>query len=93
MANEFFTGVEAAERQNERNPFNIILNRFQEAQARRYKEDKERKTEEFELNKALQVLNKDYLYKQELEKAKSEEERKTKASEREAELAGTQKLI
>ena len=93
MPGEFLQGVRTAEMQNERNPFNIILNRFQEAQARRYKEDKERKKEEFELDKALQVLNKDYLYKQELEKTKAEEERKTKAAEREAALVGTQKLI
>jgi len=76
MAGEFFQGVETAQKQNESNPFNVIFGRFQEAQVRRYKEDQQRRTEEAELSKALQVLNKDYLYKQELEKAKAEEERK-----------------
>ena len=68
-------GVATAEAQNEKNPFNIILGRFREAQARRYKEDQERKKEEGELQKSLLLLNKDYLYKQELEKEKAKEER------------------
>lgn len=76
MANPFMEGVATAQEQNKQNPFNIILGRFQEAQARRYKEDMERKKEEAELSKSLQILNKDYLYKTELEKFKAEEERK-----------------
>lgn len=67
----------------ERNPFNVILSRFSEAQARRYKEDQDRKKEEADLSKSLQILNKDYLYKQELAKVEEEEKRKTASLESE----------
>lgn len=75
MAGAFMQGVATAEAQNEKNPFNIILGKFQESQARRYREDSERKKEEAELSKALQVLSYQKNYETELQKAKAEEER------------------
>jgi hypothetical protein len=71
----FDQGVATAEAQNEKNPFNLILGKFQESQARRYKEDSDRKKEEAELSKALQVLSYQKNYESELQKAKAEEER------------------
>lgn len=93
MANDFATGVMAGEEQKEKNPFNIIMNRFLDAQARRYKEDQARKGEEADLFKSLTVLNKDYLYKRELAKIEGEEKRKTKLAEQEGEITGTERLL
>ena len=78
MATPFTTGMQAGTEQSERrNPFNIILSRFNEAQARRYKEDSERKKEEAELKKTLMQLSYQKDYETELVKAKAEEERET----------------
>jgi len=73
----FGQGVLAGKQASSNNPFNILLSSFKESQARRYKEDQGRKKEEFELEKSLNVLNQDFLYKKELEKVIGEEKRKT----------------
>ncbi|MDI6732315.1 MAG: hypothetical protein QME16_00080 [Planctomycetota bacterium] len=76
MASPFVEGIEAGRRQSEGNPFNVILGRFREAQARRYQEDKERKKEEAELQKTLTGLQYEYNYRKELEKIQTEEANK-----------------
>lgn len=79
--NPFVEGITAAKEQSQQNPFNLILGRFQEAQARRYKEDSERKKEEAELTKALMQLRFERDYNMELQKIKAEGERKQKEFE------------
>ena len=67
----FSTGVQAGAQTPVANPFGAILSRFNEAQARRMKEDDERKKEEFQLKKALEVLSKQNEY----ETSQKQEER------------------
>lgn len=86
----FVRGQEISEK---RNPFNVILSRFQEAQARRYAEDKERRKEESELQNALIELNKRDIYETEFMKATEEEKRKTKAFESGEETTRQQTLL
>ena len=94
MATPFTTGMQAGTEQSERrNPFNIILSRFNEAQARRYKEDSERKKEEAELRKSLMQLSYQKDYEAELVKAKAEEERETAQIEQEAKTSRQRELL
>ena len=72
---DFAQGVIAGNEQQKSNPFNLILGKFQEAQARRYKEDMDRHKEEAELSKALQVLSYQKTYEGELAKEKAKEEK------------------
>lgn len=60
----------------QKNPFNVILGRWNEAEARRLKEDEDRKKEEADLKKSLMGLQYEYNYKKELEKIKGDENRK-----------------
>ncbi len=84
MAGDFERGAVAAQEANKNNPFSAILGSFQNAQARRYAEDQQRKKEEAELSKALQVLSYQKTYENELQKAKAEEERRNILSEGQA---------
>lgn len=77
MPDSFSSGVAVATEQNKQNPFNAILSSFQSAQARRYKEDAERKKEEAELSKALMVLQYKDNYDRELAKETEAEKRKS----------------
>ena len=76
MSDSFAQGAIAAQEANKGNPFNQILGAFQNAQARRYAEDSQRKKEEADLSKALMTLSYQKNYENELMKAKAEEERK-----------------
>jgi len=72
---DFAQGALAGQEANKQNPFNTILSSFQSAQARRYKEDQQRKAEEAELSKALMVLQYKDNYDRALEKEKAKEEK------------------
>ena len=72
---DFAQGVIAGNEQQKSNPFNLILGKFQEAQARRYSEDMMRHKEEADLSKALQVLSYQKTYEGELAKEKAKEEK------------------
>lgn len=93
MPDAFSTGVLSGQEANKNNPFSLILGKFQESQARRYKEDSDRKKEEAALSKALQVLSYQKNYETELMKAKAEEERKTETMKQESEATNIQNLI
>lgn len=78
----FSTGVQAGAQTPVANPFGAILSRFNEAQARRMKEDDERKKEEFQLKKALEVLSKQNEYEtSQKQEARSYEEGKQRREE------------
>jgi len=72
---DFAQGAAVGLEANKQNPFNLILKSFNEAQARRHKEDTERKKEEAELSKALMVLQYKDNYDRALGKEKAKEEK------------------
>ncbi len=74
---DFAQGAAVGAEVKKQNPLNTILSSFQAAQARRYKEDQARKTEEAELSKALMVLQYKDNYDRELakENVKAEKEK------------------
>lgn len=78
---DFAQGAAVGLEANKQNPFNAILSSFQSAQARRYKEDAERKKEEAELSKALMVLQYKDNYDRALEKEKAKAEKEKFALE------------
>jgi hypothetical protein len=99
MANSFLEGISTGEAQQDKirersdNPFNVILGRFDEAEARRYKEGEVSRKEEAELKKALMVLQYQSNYDKELAKIKEEESRKTELEKQEGEITSTERLI
>lgn len=90
---DFSQGALAGQEVNKSNPFNLILNKFSEAQARRYKEDSDRKKEEAELSKALQVLSYKDTYDKELVKVQEEEKRKTETLKQGGATSRQQELL
>jgi hypothetical protein len=90
---DFAQGALAGAEVNKQNPFNTLLSSFQTAQARRYKEDQERKKEEAELAKSLMILQYKDNYDRELAKETEAEKRKTKELELQGEATNTQNLI
>lgn len=89
MSNEFVTGALAAQEVNKQNPFNVIMNRFDEAFARKMKERQAEDADLRDLKKTFLGLQYKHNYDTELVKIQEEEKRKTGLleSERKGEIS------